>query len=391
MQQYIVVHSGARDDYKLVEYLHKNNRLAYFITDDILFRKKYRYLLPYTKIIISKRGLFYHLLNRFFPKNKNFNKKKDYWLSRKCGKISSKYNKPILSYSYYATEAFSISKMYPKILFQLHPHPLSVRKIFDNEINKNPKALNSLSQENEYKYSKEDLIWMAKESQLADFYIVTSYFAKKTLMENGIASDKIRIVPYGVDLSQFNPKSQFRKINSDLRILFIGSFNQRKGLTYMLDAVQNLQQKAYNISLSMTGRGIMDMETVQQYDLKNFNCYYNLPLDKMIALMHESDVFLFPSLCEGFGLVILQAMATGLPVISTQNTIAADIVENYKTGIIIPTQNVSEIENAILYFINNPDKVEKMGKSAIQIASDLTWDKFGNNLIAAIEYFENRK
>lgn len=390
MKKYILVHSGARDYYKVAEYLEKNDCLAFLVTDDIFFRKAYRNLLPWKKVKISFIALFYRVLEKLLP-HKKFNQKKDFWLSRMAGKLSNKKKYPVFALSYYATEAFSISTQMPKVLFQMHPQPKSVKRIFENEMMVNPLSKKSLSQEIELQYTKEEFDSLAMESSLASHYIVTCSFTKHTLIENGVISESIEVVPHGVDVSKFVPRNEFRVINKGecVRLLFVGSFNQRKGFSYLLQAVSELQKENVDISLTLCGRGIMDYEMLSHFAIKALNVYTDIPLNELVHLMHESDVFVFPSLCEGFGLVLLETMATGLPVITTDRTGGLDFITNGIEGYVIDAQNVNQIKEHILKFVENPELIKQMGMAAIQKARQYTWDEFGGKLVAAIQKFES--
>lgn len=392
MKKYILVHSGARDQYKIVEILNRNDLLAFFVTDDIFFRKEYKSLIPSGKIKISSFALFFRVLEKIFPKKK-FNQQKDFWLSRKAGKMSLRYKYPIFAYSYYATEAFSLSNEHPKILFQLHPHPISVKNILESEIKANPLAKNSLSQEIELHYTRDEFNILTKETILASDFITTSTFTQKTLIENGIVEDLIEVVPYGVDVSEFIPRKQFRAINKgeQIRLLFVGSFNQRKGLSYLLQAVSELQKEGNNLSLTLCGRGIMDYEMLDHFYIKELNVKNDIPKSDLVKLMHESDLFVFPSLCEGFGLVLLEAMATGLPVITTNRTGGLDFIDNEVEGFVIEAQSVEALKHNILRYSSHPKLLQTMGEAAIKKVEKYSWGQFEMGIVKCIHKFENRK
>lgn len=104
--------------------------------------------------------------------------------------------------------------------------------------------------------------------------------------------------------------------------------------------------------------------------------------------MHSSDVFLFPSLCEGFAFVIIEAMSTGLPIISTTRTAGNDIVSNGIEGFTINPSSVEEIIEKMKYFIQNPSECERMGNNASRKAQLLTWENFENKVIEGVKKIE---
>ena len=385
--KYIVVHAGARDWYRLAISLYENDRLAYLVTDDIIFRKEYRKLFPRHMIKISWMALFFKFLEKIVSSKMGFNIYKDYWLGRKAGKLSNKKKLPIFSCCRYAMTAFNISKIHPKILFQYHPQSGCVKEILQDEIDKNPAAKKTILEETEFRYSKKQLDDSVFEVKLSDFAVGASTFTLKTLIKQGMAENCVHMAPYGVNIKDFKPRNNFRKIDK-MRFLFVGSFSQRKGISYLLQAFKELEDEGENISLTMAGRGIMDYELVKSYNLKCLETHVNLPLEKLVELMQESDVFVFPSICEGFGLVLIQAMATGMPLITTYNTSGPDFIEEGKDGFLIEAQDVETIKNKVRYFLQNPEEVKRMGQNAILKSKDFTWERFSAEIIKSVDEAE---
>ena len=385
--KYIVVHAGARDWYRLAISLYENNRLAYLVTDDIIFRKEYRNLFPRSMIKISWIALFFKFLEKVVSSKMGFNIYKDYWLGRKAGKLSNKKKLPIFSCCRYAMTAFNISKIHPKILFQYHPQSGCVKEILQDEVDKNPMAKKTILEETEFRYSKKQLDDSVFEVKLSDFAVGASTFTLKTLIKQGMTENCVHMAPYGVNIKDFKPRNNFRKIDK-MRFLFVGSFSQRKGISYLLQAFKELEDEGENFSLTMTGRGIMDYELVKSYNLKCLETHVNLPLEELVKLMQESDVFVFPSICEGFGLVLIQAMATGMPLITTYNTSGPDFIEEGKDGFLIETQDIEAIKNKVRYFLQNPEEVKRMGQNAISKSKDFTWERFSSEIIKSVDKAE---
>ena len=96
----------------------------------------------------------------------------------------------------------------------------------------------------------------------------------------------------------------------------------------------------------------------------------------MVSYYQNADVFVFPSLNDAFALVILQAMACGTPVIISENVGAADVVRNGADGFIVPTRNVGALKGKILFFYNNREKVEEMGRNARAQAEKYSWERY---------------
>ena len=88
-------------------------------------------------------------------------------------------------------------------------------------------------------------------------------------------------------------------------------------------------------------------------------------------------MLILPSLFEGFGLVILEAMAAGLPVITTHNTGGPDVIGEGKEGFVVPAGDAEALREKMEWFIKNPEKTKEMGKAAHRKAKEFTWERYG--------------
>jgi glycosyltransferase involved in cell wall biosynthesis len=174
------------------------------------------------------------------------------------------------------------------------------------ELDANPKAWKSISQEHELSLSNKKFEALCREPMGADFIIAASSFTKSTLIDNGIAEERIRILPYGVNHDIFKNRRVFKRETGRLKILFAGSWNQRKGLSYLAASIKALQEKNLAIELILVGRGIMDKNLISSFGINNVTYNFNVNLKDLVAIYHDADIFAFPSLCEGFGHVILR-------------------------------------------------------------------------------------
>lgn len=106
-------------------------------------------------------------------------------------------------------------------------------------------------------------------------------------------------------------------------------------------------------------------------------CLGQTPRDALLREMSEADVFVFPSLFEGFALVILEAMAAGLPVITTPNTAGPDLIEDGKEGLIVPAGDPTALRAAMESLLNDPEHARAMGRAAHEKAKEYTWERYG--------------
>ena len=114
--------------------------------------------------------------------------------------------------------------------------------------------------------------------------------------------------------------------------------------------------------------------------------------DKMPGILQNYDVMIFPSLGEGFSLSMVEALACGLPIISSTNTGVNDFIDDGKNGFIVPVQNTAAIVDKMEWFINHHEEIPRMGRIAIETASELTWDNYHKKVAAAVrEIMEHEK
>lgn len=383
LEKYIVVHSGKRDSYKVAEALYEANQLGFLVTDDYIFRHyaKKQSSIPLNHIITSYTAVFWLVLYKIIKKQ-FCQVNKDIALSKKAAKAANKYQYNLIAYSYYGLPAFDLlNSTLKKILFQLHPQPAFIKKLFEEEIRLVPAAKKSLSQEHELKNNDQHFKQLNLEAKKADLVFCASSFTKFTLEQEQI-STAIKVIPYGVSLKDY---SFFERTNSkSLKVLFVGSLNQRKGIYYLLEAIEKLQKDHYDVELTIVGRGIFDKEMLDLFTIKNLKLKQNVSFEELITSYKESDVFVLPSICEGFAQVILEAMATGLPVISTNHTSAPDLILEGVDGFVIPIRNAEIIVEKLIYLIDNPVERLKMGKFAFEKSQKFTWEKFKNQLIITL-------
>ncbi|HZF43810.1 MAG TPA: glycosyltransferase family 4 protein [Sphingomonadaceae bacterium] len=395
----VVAHAGSRDHYQLALALYEAEQLANLVTE--------LYVSP--RIVEALAALGLGTLSRFLAKRSAAGLDRPHiramprtllsqrragsspnpaahWaagdsaISRAALSQARKLNAALFLYSYYAYEAFTEagSLGIPRILFQLHPHPVVCRRIFEEEMRRVPAAAASIGREKEMLIGERELERLAQESALADHIVVASSFTKRTLIEQGISEARVSVIPYGVDVEAFPTRTTPPPSGGPLRIVFVGSFVQRKGMSYLLDAVAAFP--AGDVKLIVATRKIdwPELPAFARSDRVEFKL--GLSRDELVQLLHGCDVFALPSLIEGFGLVITEAMATGLPVIATDHTCAGDIVEGGETGFVVPIRDAAALIAAIQKCLDRRTELFAMGQKASEAARRLTWPLFRRNV-----------
>lgn len=228
--------------------------------------------------------------------------------------------------------------------------------------------------------SPEKLARKDKELQLADVVFVASSFTRQTLMEAPELNAAIKVTSYGSPLS-LSENIRFNRSPSKLRVLFVGSLGQRKGISYLLDAVNQVDGL---IELTLIGQPTGICRPLEQA-LKAHRWIPSLSHQRILEEMNCHDIFVFPSLFEGFGLVILEAMSQGLPAITTPHTAGPDIITEGKDGFIVPIRSSEAIAEKIAWFADHRTDLTEMGRLAQQKAQSKTWQHYSEAILGAIE------
>jgi glycosyltransferase involved in cell wall biosynthesis len=381
----VVVHAGARDNYQLALALSEHSLLQSLVTNVCvkkMVKEKYNIDLSTIDVKMSYKALAAFVAMKLI-KSYDLHNYSDRALSLYARDIANGNNCSLFAYSYYASQAFKPGSKRPRncFLFQLHPHPKSVRAILSEEVERVPSGRQSLEKEAELMLSPEAFAELANEPHLADGCVVASSYTRNTLVENGIEFNKVHVVPYGVDLSCYAARTVSPALHKPFTVMFLGSLVQRKGLSYLLDAIRLLKSK--HIRVALRGRGNVDSDLLQHYSDLDVDLQLNLPTKDIIQSLYSTDLFILPSLVEGFAHVILQAMGCGVPVITTANTCGPDIINEGQEGFIVPIRNAEAIAAKIQWGIDNREELAFMGQTASLTAREFTWSKFRSGIIKA--------
>ncbi len=230
-------------------------------------------------------------------------------------------------------------------------------------------------------YWDEKMIRNDKEGcNMVDYFLVPSHFVELSLLSNGISREKIKLVPYGVDIKMFSYKERKRK-DDILRIIYVGNISYRKGSHRLLQVVSEID----GVELFLAGAYDKNSSLYTNYSgIKNIHFMGFITRDKLNDLYNQCDIFILPSLCEGMAMVGLEAMATGLPLLCTYYSGVNDVIENGINGFVYNANKNDELKHHIIWFKNNMDKISEMSKCARETSLRYSWDIYQKNVSKAI-------
>jgi glycosyltransferase involved in cell wall biosynthesis len=214
-----------------------------------------------------------------------------------------------------------------------------------------------------------------RDCEKADVLLVNSDFVKKTFIQNGYDKEKIRVSYLGVRRDFFGIKSNYEKIDGKIKILYTGSFRILKGKEYILKAAKELYNRNIDCKFIIVGDNDEVTQKTKKIKQENIKLIGHVLQDELKKYLATSDIYLFPSLCDGCASSGMEAMAAGLPVIATVESGLP--IENRRNGIIIPSKDVNAIVDAIIKLKDDKELREKLGTAATRtISKNYTWEQY---------------
>lgn len=217
-----------------------------------------------------------------------------------------------------------------------------------------------------------------EEIALADAVLVGSGYASESFVEAGIDAARMRVVPYGVELAVFHPVEAAPR--AGFEVIYAGQLTQRKGIAYLLRGYRSFARAGTRLTLvgSIVGS---DRPLLPYADVFEHVAHRTRPA--LAAMYRAAHVFVLPTLIEGMPLVVLEAMACGLPVIVTANG-PADIVRDGVDGYIVPERDADSIADRLDRLHRDPALREHMGRNAAERALAFSWAAYADKAFAVL-------
>lgn len=217
-----------------------------------------------------------------------------------------------------------------------------------------------------------------KEWKLADLILCPSDFVRKGVISEGGPAEKSVVVPYGVELPETSEKAREEK--EGLNVLFVGRASLPKGIRYLCDALRPFVGR--RVKCRIAGLICVDERKLREYAPPNVELLGRVPRSEVARHYRWADAFCLPSLCEGSATVVYEALAFGLPVITTPNS--GSIVRDGVEGFIVPMMDAEAIAAALEKLRTDESLLRRMSQAARQRASFGSLEAYGERLVKAI-------
>ncbi len=254
------------------------------------------------------------------------------------------------------------------------PEPRFVQSILDAEVARFP-VLQTAYHQYTAKREATRIARRRAEWAAADTVIVASTFTRDSFARAGLDTTKLRIVPYGAP----PPVSEIEaagggSTRGPLQLLWAGTFSVRKGAHYLLDAWRR-HDLGRVAQLRVFGAVTLPGELVQPLPA-GITFGGSIPRSELMAHYQSSDALIFPTLCDGFGMVVTEAWSRGLPVLTTPSAGAADLLREHENGLLFPARDPDAIAATILRCSDQRGELRAMRGAARATAARWQWSDY---------------
>jgi glycosyltransferase involved in cell wall biosynthesis len=220
-----------------------------------------------------------------------------------------------------------------------------------------------------------------RELAIADHVICNSTFTLKTLAQAGISDKKVIKIPYGFSETGVR-SSEIR--NKKFTFLFAGNQCLRKGTHILFEAWKNCNLPSEQAELVLIGKNQLS-EELRQGLPSSVKFIQNIPHNELMEFYNQSDVVVFPTLADGFGMVISEAMSKGIPVITTWNSGGPDVITHQSDGWLIDAGDVKALAEQMKWCFTYQDATRQAGRRAMETAARYPWKMYRKNLVNAVK------
>ncbi len=215
------------------------------------------------------------------------------------------------------------------------------------------------------------------EWRVADVVLVNSSWSRTAIMKRGADPKKIEVIPLAFE-AECKPDTVARP-DRPLTVLWLGSVILRKGIPYLIEAAKRLINEP--VRFVIAGPLGIHASAIEP-TLLNIEWLGPVPRSEAAQVYRAADVFVLPTLSDGFAITQVEAMAYGLPVIATPN--CGEVVDDGRTGFIVPSRDVDALVEAVRRFVRDPSLARSMRSACLEAASRFSVDAYGKRLAEII-------
>lgn len=241
------------------------------------------------------------------------------------------------------------------------------------------------------------LRWLVNNSSKT---ITNSNATREFCLEAGLDKEKISVIPFGVDTDFFRPLDVYKDENI-FQILSVGYLIERKGFEYLIRAIPYVLRENKNVRLKIIGSGPLEpklKKLIYELNLGNeVEIVKNVSDEELLMIYNSADLFVLPSIIdsqgntEGLGVVLLEAMACGVPVIGSDVGGIPDIIDDCETGILVLEKDFIEIAENIIMVINDRKLMKNISNNAYNVINyKFSWNRIASGYLNIYRLFKKK-
>jgi glycosyltransferase involved in cell wall biosynthesis len=263
----------------------------------------------------------------------------------------------------------------PFVLDRSIGHSRAKEKVYENLRGRFPEWANTIQRKDESHLEREDI-----EHRTAKRIVVPSAFVRDTLVEHGVAAERISVVSFGADLDLFRPNS-IATPAPPVIFLYAGTLTARKGVPVLLEAWKQAKLGS-NAELWLAGSGELPESASRVEGVRYLG---KVPREELATLMGRAHVFVFPSFFEGLAQVQVEALVSGLPVIGTHSSGATDLVAEGETGFIVPEGSIDHLADCLTRLTCDSSLLHRLRDRCVQTRESRSWHLYGDKWFSLLK------
>lgn len=215
-----------------------------------------------------------------------------------------------------------------------------------------------------------------------DRYVVTSKYIRDE-WSAGRSDPAFEVVYPPFNLEKYSRVKRKRKKSTGKNVCFVGRLSEEKGLPYLLDTMMEIRKRVPDVLLTLVGTGPLEQQLKRMVESLGLNDTVRFAgyASNSFEALSEADVFVLPSRTEGCPIVILEAMASGLPVVATAVGGSVELVRDGETGLLVPYGDIGQLEESLITLISDRSRADKMGRNGQRLAfEDFHPERFTRSL-----------
>jgi glycosyltransferase involved in cell wall biosynthesis len=225
------------------------------------------------------------------------------------------------------------------------------------------------------------------EIALADHILTVSELARATYLEAGVPAEKVRALPLGADLELFSPGAERPAGDggADLVLLFSGASIHRKGFDLLLQAFDRVRADFPGVRLRLVGPRGDESYLLDRRGMEGIDVLGAIPQPALAAELRRADLLVLPSRNDSYGMVVAEALASGVPALISEMVGAKELITPGKTGWIVPVDDVAALAERMAWCAGHPDAVRALRGDCRRAAETATWGAYRRRLADCVE------